>query len=623
MIVQMDWQPSSPGDVSAFSAHMSSLASHDWEARLQAIFHASVLAHLRFQIMPDREDNIPEAHQQTFQWLFGDKPQAQTQQMQANVRDWLQEDKSSIYWVTGKPGSGKSTLMKYLFHHDSLPGLLKKWAGPNKLITAGFYFWNSGSTIQMSLVGLLRAFLYTCFTKDSSLLLPAMSERWKRFLAAGGEDDYLDDHQNFTEKELLRMFDRVISDTSRRFFFLIDGLDEFEGEPNRLIQFVTGVARSHVKLCVASRPWLEFEDAFKQRPSLLLQDLTGEDIDSYVTSHFEHNEHFATLQVSSPQAASALLQSIVIKASGVFLWVHLVVQSLLIGFQKSDSFFHLQARLDALPGDLEALFDNLLGSLEAEYFQQACETFRLLHVFRQFSNLGGPTLLALYYADDHDTRSIFPSGAETFENSAMKQDAMRRRLNARCKGLIEVSKADKGDNRVRFLHRTARDYIESDVYWPKILQNTGHDSFEADRYWANALLRIQRSPFQTKLLSNTVDFVRCVHMIQCRTGIVQKKYLDGFYYMREQRRGQFDLFKDYSTELLDFWGSYDKIPQLDAYMSVLLDGLESSDRKNFLGKHYCSSLSQEKGLFWETQTYYRIPRASRWMRHRPSLPDVE
>lgn len=626
MIVQHDWKPSSPGDVSAFSAQMSSLASHHWEARLQAVFRRSVLAQLRFDIMPDREENIPEAHQQTFGWLLGTESQASSPQMrdhqnQASVRDWLQATDSSIYWVTGKPGSGKSTLMKYLYHHQSLSTFLQNWAGSNDLITAGFYFWNSGSSMQMSLVGLLRALLYTCFTRDEALLIPAMSERWEQFIVSLGDEEYIGDSKSLGETELLRIFNRVLSDTSRRFFFLIDGLDEFEGEPGRLIQFVLGAARSHVKLCISSRPWLEFGDAFQQRPSLFLQELTGEDINAYVTSQFEHNEHFAHLQVLSPEAASVLVQDVVIKASGVFLWVHLVVKSLLEGLQKSDSLFHLHARLDALPGDLEALFNNLLGSLSPEYFKQACETFTLLHAFRQFSNLGGPTLLALYYADDHDYKTSYPSDAETFDNSSMLQNAMRRRLNARCKGLIEVSKADKGDDRVRYLHRTARDHIESDSYWPLVLQTVGND-FVPDLYWANALLRIQKSPFQTKLLSNTLDFVRCVHMIESRTKIVQKTYLDGFYYMREQRRGKFDLFKDYSTELLDFWGSYDKFTHLDAYIAILLDGLESCHRAPYLSKSYGSSLSNERRLFWATKSYYSH-RTTRWLRRPPSLPSYE
>jgi hypothetical protein len=140
-----------------------------------------------------------------------------------------------------------------------------------------------------------------------------------------------------------------------------------------------------VKLCVASRPWNSFEDAFKRRPSLLLQHLSKPDIEAYVTGHFRVNNHFIRLQNSEPAIASALLQSIVQKASGVFLWVHLVVQSLLEGLSNEDRLHYLHSRLAGLPPDLEDLFAKLLGSLQSEYFKQACETFWLLRTYREIS----------------------------------------------------------------------------------------------------------------------------------------------------------------------------------------------------------------------------------------------
>jgi len=56
---------------------------------------------------------------------------------------------------------------------------------------------------------------------------------------------------------------KSLSNKSQRFFFFIDGLDEFDGNCTELVDFVLEhSARSNVKMCVASRPWLEFEDAF-------------------------------------------------------------------------------------------------------------------------------------------------------------------------------------------------------------------------------------------------------------------------------------------------------------------------------------------------------------------------
>lgn len=126
--------------------------------------------------------------------------------------------------------------------------------------------------MQMSRVGLLRTLLHGCFSDNDSLFIPALPEHWKEFCAFGRN------REPFVEIELRRVFDRVILDDSRRFLFLIDGLDEFAGDPAEIIQVVLGAARSNVKICVASRPWLPFEDAFQDQPSLRLQDLTSQDI---------------------------------------------------------------------------------------------------------------------------------------------------------------------------------------------------------------------------------------------------------------------------------------------------------------------------------------------------------
>jgi hypothetical protein len=201
-------------------------------------------------------------------------------------------------------------------------------------------------------------------------------------------------------------FSRIISDQSKYFFFLVESLDEVDGEPKDIIDLIFGAVRPNVKLCISSRPWLPFEDAFKGRPSLLLEELTKDDISTFVNGHFDNDGGSLRLRSNEPAASSALLNNIVERASGVFLWVYLVVQSLLERFSNSDQMADLQARLGALPGDLEALFNRMLCRLQPEYFKQACETLRLLRTYREVSradDVSVPTLLSLYFADDEDT----------------------------------------------------------------------------------------------------------------------------------------------------------------------------------------------------------------------------
>ena len=61
--------------------------------------------------------------------------------------------------------------------------------------------------------------------------------------------------------------------------FFIDGLDEFSGVHSELVDLFKSISSlANVKICILSRPWLEYEDAFVHNPRLVLQDLTYSDI---------------------------------------------------------------------------------------------------------------------------------------------------------------------------------------------------------------------------------------------------------------------------------------------------------------------------------------------------------
>lgn len=65
-----------------------------------------IMKQLRFDAMDDRRGMIAMAHSQTFTWIFGTSGQAGP----TSFNDWLTSNKA-LYWISGKPGSGKSTLM--------------------------------------------------------------------------------------------------------------------------------------------------------------------------------------------------------------------------------------------------------------------------------------------------------------------------------------------------------------------------------------------------------------------------------------------------------------------------------------------------------------------------------
>lgn len=93
---------------------------------------------------------------------------------------------------------------------------------------------------------------------------------------------------------------------------------------------------SDIKVCVSSRPWNVFTDAFGKSPSLRLEDLSRRDIELFIRGNFGQSQGFRELRESFPCEADQLIDNIAVKAEGVFLWVTLVSKSLLHGLAEGD-----------------------------------------------------------------------------------------------------------------------------------------------------------------------------------------------------------------------------------------------------------------------------------------------
>ena len=424
------------------------------QGRLRDVF----LKRLRYPGMEDREGRIAQAHEKTFRWVFEDGNSQQTRW--SNFRDWLESD-SQLYWITGKAGSGKSTLMKYLCQPDEEtsddrmpPNIggrcesrcskhLKKWAGDFQLITAAFFFWNSGVKLQMSQRGLVLSLLYQLIRQAPYLIATVSPKRWEAlclFNDGMGEWSHGELHQ------MLRTAAREVSRTKRLCLF-VDGLDEFEGENSDLIRLIQDlIQKGNIKVCVASRPWNVFKDAFGHKPSMMLQSLTYSDIRYYVTSTLQDDSRFAQFRKREPKYADQLIENVVSKASGVFLWVHLVVASLLAGMGFGDGVSDLQKRLDLLPPDLGRFYNKILQSIDPFYLEHAAQLFKLVQ-----ESPVPPQLILLSFADEEGldpyvNRNIKPLSQDEL---VFRADSMRRRLNSRCKGLLEVGNKSKGCKQLR------------------------------------------------------------------------------------------------------------------------------------------------------------------------------
>ena len=76
-----------------------------------------ILSSLKFDKWKRRFNIVSKAHAQTFDWMLKDTTGGEAPPTRFKL--WLQSQ-NGIYWVAGKAGSGKSTLMKFLANHEQV-----------------------------------------------------------------------------------------------------------------------------------------------------------------------------------------------------------------------------------------------------------------------------------------------------------------------------------------------------------------------------------------------------------------------------------------------------------------------------------------------------------------------
>lgn len=417
----------------------------------QVELQRAILGSLQPNKMEDRKDGISEAHEKTFRWIFrrlqdtggeiADTPPW------SNFVSWLENDQTSqMYWITGKPGSGKSTLMKYIVESERLEQHLKEWSKGGSPRIAVFYSWNAGGDNQRTEKGLLKSVLYQYLSQMPEFIAGVCPRRWAMHRVFGTKGVAL---PSWTRTELQQAFDILLPlarQSGQKLALFIDGLDEFQVADNfrYLLSFLETVqSEGGAKVCTSSREWNAFTDHFRRGPSLRLQDLTRNDIQQYIYDHLSNSVAYAELKTFNTEDVDRLLESLLSKASGVFLWVRIVTEVVLAGMEAGQTVKELNASVEQLPPDLSDLYQGIWESLDSKDQISVARLLRILEA--SVAPLDPATMFAAEQPDP-------------VEALKMSQDALEklvtRRLRSQTRGLIEISES----RTINYLHRTARDW---------------------------------------------------------------------------------------------------------------------------------------------------------------------
>ncbi|KAG5784369.1 hypothetical protein H9Q73_001981 [Fusarium xylarioides] len=185
---------------------------------------------------------------------------------------WLKSD-NELFYIQGKPGSGKSTLVKFILNQSQTRRLIHEWS-PDAVIIS-YFFWKIGSEEQNSIKGLWCSLLYQRLQDQQHLILSTLQQ----FSHLSLHSEYHD----WSIKDLQDVWNYMAKLDTRHICMFIDGLDEVRDQDgfSKLAQSIRLLSQPpRTKLCVSARPeaqivrWLQTTEA----EGILLEDLTRFDM---------------------------------------------------------------------------------------------------------------------------------------------------------------------------------------------------------------------------------------------------------------------------------------------------------------------------------------------------------
>lgn len=376
-----------------------------------------LLESLRFDQIDSRQLSITRQHGETCRWFLENRIYEQWE-----TRAILQGGGRNFLWIRGKPGAGKSTLMNYLL--GEVQSRLHKQNRSHNLVS--FFFNARGNNLEKSTIGMYR-----------SLLLQLLERRpgMQRVL-----DQATPGFQNDMGM-LKKLFERVAERSTT--ICLIDALDECEvADIRKMVSWFDDITEAGIRIsiCFASRHYPHISIRTGLGVILEDQDEHGNDISSYINTK---------LDIGHSRQSEQIRREIREKASGVFMWVVLVVEILNTEYGKG-KITKLRERLKQIPGDLHQLFHSILVRDDEDQDELLLCLQWVLFAKKPL------TLHQLYLATNSGS---FLQDLVDCHSEEITADDMKRYVVSSSKGLANTTRLGGKSTTIHFIHESVRDFL--------------------------------------------------------------------------------------------------------------------------------------------------------------------
>lgn len=330
-------------------------------------------------------------------------------------QNWLANGQPNVYWVTAKPGAGKSVLSGHV-----LRTLRHRGAD------ISFFFFSHGDKLKSSMGYFFRSMAWQMAALDPAIL-ESMAKVCKREPQLGSAD-----HRTIWRKLFVEVAFK--SATKRPQFWVIDGLDESKNDPELVPYLLQAAATGFIRLFITSRTLFETYGALSRQAlqvhvDAISEETSNADIELYVKENAKY------LPVRERDYTAKLLLK---KSAGCFLWTVLALKELKHGLTRKG----IKQILEETPSDMDELYDRIIRST----FEKAREADMIKAILDWTGCSTRPlTTEELYHALRLDMDDEIDGD-------------IRRFIEGNCGQLVMVDSTD----RVRMVHLTAREFLFSE-----------------------------------------------------------------------------------------------------------------------------------------------------------------
>ncbi|KAL7957217.1 hypothetical protein V8C34DRAFT_325473 [Trichoderma compactum] len=453
-----------------------------YEAKKDRLLH-----NLKYESMNTRRTELKPAHEATYVSIFDsldvdEEPDGASASSSAaawrKFVQWLQSE-NRVFWIQGKPGAGKSTLMKFLLQPENTQKGVDKWS-PNTLILSHF-FWKPGDNLQKNFRGLLCSLTHQLLSSEYGAVDYVLSA-----LQPFGDKDNIGDWE-ISELESILHSSSIYC--KRSVLFLINGLDEAT-EIERILQFLDYlIDLRSVKICISCRSEDIFLEKFSKYDGFTLNELTRDDMLQLVFAGIPESERY-------PSDFLQDLRSLLVeKAEGVYLWLVLALESVKRGLRNNDEQYEIYLRLSKLPSELEKLYADMWGRLGEDtdiYEKEAARYFSLIIMNQAFFDI---------YS--HACSCIFDFRLSTLQCMLLTNDTMKANILSKSflVPISEIEKKSVAASKIASI-RTAGllvikdvEYDFSDLLQEELTEGMRSDPSELNPYFSRRVNFIHRTLF--------------------------------------------------------------------------------------------------------------------------------